>query len=412
MFFQKDFTLAEQDLQKMSVQQIIRSFLAENEQYLIDVRRHLHAHPELSYQEKETMEYVSAQLTKAGIEHQTNFGGYGIIGYIKGKNPDKKIIALRGDMDALPIDEQNDVTYKSCRKGVMHACGHDVHTTCLLGAALALNACKNDWEGTVKLIFQPAEERLPGGAFIMIKEGVLKNPDVETIAGQHVLPQLETGKVAFRPGISMASCDEIFITVKGKGGHGAMPHLAVDPVLVSAHIIVALQQIVSRRADPTMPTVLSIGKLQAEGTTNVIPQQVYMEGTLRTFDEQWRATAKEKIRSICENVAASMDAICELTILDGYPFLRNDEALTALARNAAEEYLGKENVEDLPVRMTAEDFSYYSQEIPAVFYRLGTGNQEKGIVSPIHTPTFDVDEKCLTIGAGVMAWIAFKQLAE
>jgi amidohydrolase len=356
------------------------------------------------------MAYISKQLTQAGIPHQTNVGGFGIVGMIEGNNPSSKVIALRGDMDALPIHEQNDVPYKSCNTGVMHACGHDVHTTCLLGAALALNGIKDQLEGSIKLIFQPAEERLPGGASIMIKEGVLENPRVETITGQHVLPQLETGKVAFRGGISMASCDEIFITVKGKGGHGAMPNNAIDPILVGSHIVVALQQVVSRNADPIMPTVLSIGKFIAEGTTNVIPEQVYMEGTLRTFDEKWRAIAKQKIKDICTGIATAMGAEVDVNILDGYPFLHNNEELTAQAKLWATEYLGEENVQELPIRMTAEDFSYYSQVVPACFYRLGTGNAARGITSPIHTPTFDVDENCLAIGAGLMAWIAYKQL--
>lgn len=394
----------------MSVQQKIKTIITEVEAQLIEVRRHLHSHPELSYQEQETMAYISKQLTQAGIPHQTNVGGFGIVGLIEGNNPSSKVIALRGDMDALPIHEQNEVPYKSCNTGVMHACGHDVHTTCLLGAALALNGIKDQLEGSIKLIFQPAEERLPGGASIMIKEGVLENPKVKTITGQHVLPQLETGKVAFRGGISMASCDEIFITVKGKGGHGAMPNHAVDPILVGSHIVVALQQVVSRNADPIMPTVLSIGKFIAEGTTNVIPEQVYMEGTLRTFDEKWRAIAKQKIKDICNGIATAMGAEVDINILDGYPFLHNNEELTAQAKLWATEYLGEENVQELPIRMTAEDFSYYSQVVPACFYRLGTGNAARGITSPIHTPTFDVDENCLAIGAGLMAWIAYKQL--
>lgn len=377
---------------------------------LVEMRRHLHVHPELSYQEKETAAFLVKKLESLGIPFEQNIGGYGVVGYIKGKNPTKKTIALRGDMDALPIVEQNEVAYKSCNVGVMHACGHDVHTTCLMGAAMILNEMKADLEGTIKLIFQPAEERLPGGASIMIKEGVLENPKVEAIFGQHVLPQLEVGKVAFRSGISMASCDEIFITVKGKGGHGAMPQLAIDPVLIAAHIIIALQQIVSRNANPTMPSVLTIGKIIGNGATNIIPDEVKMDGTLRTFDEKWRAEAKQKIKKIAEGIAESMGGSCEITILDGYPFLNNDEKLTLQANEDAIDYLGAENVMPLDLRMTAEDFSYYSQVVPACFYRLGTGNIEKGIVSPIHTPTFDVDERCLEVGAGLMAWLAVKAL--
>lgn len=377
---------------------------------LIAIRRHLHAHPELSFEEVETAKYISNKLTEYGIEHTTNVGGHGIVGLIKGNNPTKKIIALRADMDALPIEEKNTTEYISQNKGVMHACGHDVHTTCLLGAAKILNELKDEFDGTIKLIFQPAEEKLPGGASIMIKDGVLENPKVETIFGQHVLPQLETGKVAFKSGIAMASCDEIYITVKGKGGHGAVPHLAIDPILIASQLVIALQSVVSRNANPTLPSVLSIGKFIANGATNIIPDEVRLEGTFRTFDEKWRAEAHEKIKTICTNIVASFGGTCDVLIDIGYPFLKNDEATTTNAFELAQQYLGKENIEEMPARMTAEDFSYYSQLVPACFYRLGTGNISKGITSPIHTPTFDVDENCLKIGSGLMAWIAVNGL--
>ncbi len=377
---------------------------------LVSIRRHLHAHPELSYEEVVTSKFISKKLTEFGIEHQTNIGGHGIVGLIKGKNAGKKIIALRADMDALPIEEKNVTSYTSKNIGVMHACGHDVHTTSLLGAAKILNEIKEEFEGTIKLIFQPAEEKLPGGASIMIKDGVLENPKVESILGQHVLPQLETGKVSFRAGIAMASCDEIYITVHGKGGHGAVPHLAIDPILIASHMVIALQSIVSRNANPTMPSVLSIGKFIANGATNIIPENVILEGTFRTFDEKWRAEAKEKIISICNNIAASFGGTCDVEVEHGYPFLKNDETITNAAFELAKEYLGNDNVEEMPARMTAEDFSYYSQIVPACFYRLGTGNISKGIISPIHTPTFDVDENCLKIGSGLMAWLAVNEL--
>lgn len=392
------------------MKEIIQSLAAQYQEELIAVRRYLHAHPELSFEEVETAKFIASKLQEFGIEHQTNIGGNGIVGYIKGKNPDSKTIALRADIDALPIFEKNNCSYTSQNEGVMHACGHDVHTTCLLGAAKILNQIKEELNGTIKLIFQPAEEKLPGGASIMIKEGVLKNPRVESIYGQHVLPQLETGKVAFKSGISMASCDEIFITVKGKGGHGAVPHLAVDPILIASNIVIALQQIVSRNANPLMPSVLSIGKFIANGATNIIPEEVKMEGTFRTFDEKWRKEAHEKIKTICESIAEGFGGTCDVLIDVGYPFLNNDEILTNNAFQLAKEYLGEEHVEEMPARMTAEDFSYYSQVVPACFYRLGTGNAAKGITSPVHTPTFDVDENCLKIGAGLMAWIAANTL--
>ncbi len=394
----------------MNVYQYFHQRVLEIEQDLIATRRYLHAHPELSFQEEKTMAYVSERLSDLGISHTTNVGGYGIVGIIEGKNPSSKTIALRGDMDALPIWEKNEVEYASCNPGIMHACGHDVHTTNLLGAARLLNEIKEHFEGTVKLIFQPAEERLPGGASIMIKDGVLENPAVETIVGQHVLPQMEAGKVGFRPGIYMASCDEIFITVKGPGGHGAQPNLTIDTVLVASHIVVALQQVVSRRANPIIPSVLSIGKIIGNGATNVIPGEVHMEGTLRTFDEAWRAEAKQYIQDIVEGVARSMGAEVELRIEHGYPYLQNNDELTNQSIEWAKEYMGEENVEILPIRMTAEDFSYYTQIVPACFYRLGTGNIAKGITSSIHTPTFDIDESALKIGAGLMAWLAYKQL--
>lgn len=395
----------------MNAAQRIREQAEKMQDQLIETRRYLHAHPELSYQEQQTMEYVARQLEKVGIPFEKNIAGYGLVGYIRGNQPDSKTIALRGDMDALPIEEKNEVPYKSCNPGVMHACGHDVHTTCLLGAANILNSLRHELNGTIKLIFQPAEERLPGGASIMIKEGVLKNPDVETITGQHVLPQMEVGKVGFRPGIYMASCDELFITVKGKGGHGAQPNMTVDPVLVASHIVVALQQVVSRRANPILPSVLSIGKMIANGATNIIPEEVYMEGTFRTFDEKWREEAKNHIRQLVEGIAASMGAEVDLRIEHGYPYLKNDEQLTEQSFLWAKEYLGAENVELLPVRMTAEDFSYYTHLVPACFYRLGTGNAAKGITSGIHTPTFDIDESALPIGAGLMAYLAYRQLS-
>ncbi|HNM32171.1 MAG TPA: M20 family metallopeptidase [Chitinophagales bacterium] len=384
----------------------IQELAEQYQQDLVDIRRHLHAHPELSFHEEKTAAFISEKLHSFGIEHQTNIGGYGIVGYIKGKHPEKSTIALRADIDGLPIEEKNTCSYASQNNGVMHACGHDVHTTCLLGAAKILNELKDNLEGTIKLIFQPAEEKLPGGASILIKEGVLENPKVERIYGQHVLPQLETGKVAFKSGIAMASCDEIFITVKGKGGHGAMPNLAIDPVLIASHIVIALQQIVSRNNNPMMPSVLSIGKFIANGATNIIPEEVKMEGTFRTFDEVWRKQAHEKIKTICSSIAEGFGATCDVLIDVGYPFLKNDETLTNRAFELAKAYLGSENVEEMPARMTAEDFSYYSQVVPSCFYRLGTGNTAKGITSPVHTPTFDVDENCLKIGAGLMAWIA------
>lgn len=390
---------------KDKILSLSNSFHAE----VIGLRRHIHAHPELSFHEYETSAFVKKYLTELGIAY-TEMADTGIVALLKGGVPSENTIALRADMDALPIHETNDVPYKSKNAGIMHACGHDVHTSSLLGTAKILSELKNEFAGTVKFIFQPAEEKLPGGASLMIKEGALENPKPKSILGQHVMPLIETGKVGFRSGKYMASTDELYVTVKGKGGHGAMPHLNIDPVLIAAHIIVALQQIVSRNADPKTPSVLSFGKVIANGATNVIPDEVKLEGTFRTLDEKWRAEAKKQMKKLAEGIAESMGGSCEFTILDGYPFLINEEKLTASAKTAAEEYLGKENVLDLDVWMAAEDFAYYSQVTDACFYRLGTRNEARGITSSVHTSTFDIDENALHIGPGLMAYIALKQL--
>ena len=377
----------------------------------IAVRRHLHAHPELSYHEVETARFVAEQLSKTGVEFQTGIADNGIVALVKGKNPNKKTVALRGDMDALPITEANDVPYKSTNNGVMHACGHDAHTSSLLGALRILQETREHWEGTVKCIFQPAEEKLPGGASLMIAEGVLQNPRPEAIIGQHVYPVLEAGKVGFKPGIYMASADELYVTVKGKGGHGAMPQDCIDTIVITAQIISALQLVVSRYANPAIPSVLTFGKINSEGgATNVIPSVVRLEGTFRTLDESWRAAAHERMKKIAESIAEGMGGSCDFRIERGYPVLYNDEPLTVRAKQYAIDLLGPDRVVDLPLRMTSEDFAYYSHEIPGCFYRLGTRNEARGITSALHTPTFDLDETSLETGMALMAWLAVKEL--
>lgn len=390
----------------------IKQLAAQHLPETVAVRRHLHAHPELSFQETETSAFVCAKLDEWGIAYKAGYVKTGIVAHIHGKHPESKVIALRADLDALPITETNDVPYCSTNQGVMHACGHDVHTACLLGAARILHDMREEWSGTVKLVFQPGEERLPGGASLMIKEGALNTPPASAIFGQHVFPDLEVGKVGFRPGMYMASTDELFMTVLGKGGHAALPHTLIDPVLITAHILTSLQQVVSRRAKPGVPSVLSFGKMIANGATNIIPDKVELEGTFRTMDEEWRAEAHRIMVETAENVALGFGGRCELRIDRGYPFLVNDETLTAQAQQSARDFLGAENVVDLEMRMTAEDFSYYSQLMPACFYRLGTRNTAKGITSGLHTSTFNVDEASLEIGAGLMAWLAMEQLRQ
>jgi amidohydrolase len=377
----------------------------------ISIRRHLHQNPELSYQEFNTSRFVADKLAEMSIEHQHGVGVTGVVALIKGKNPEKKVIALRADMDALPILEANEVEYKSQNPGVMHACGHDVHTSSLLGTARILQELRADFEGTIKCIFQPGEERLPGGATLMIADGVLENPKPISIFGQHVHPPLRAGVIGLKGGVYMASTDEIYVTIKGKGGHGAMPQECIDPVVITAQIIVALQQIVSRYGDPGIPSVLTFGKINSTGgATNIIPNEVKLEGTFRTMNEKWRAEAHKRMKKLAESIAIGFGGTCEFNILRGYPVLFNNEKLTARTKKYAIEYLGKDKVVDLPYRMTAEDFAYYSQAMPACFYRLGTGNPERGITSALHTNTFDVDEAALETGIGLMTWLALQEL--
>lgn len=394
----------------MNLDQKIRDLAASHTNKVIEIRRHLHKHPELSFKEFETSAYIQKQLKETGIEFRNQIAGTGICALIKGRNPGKKVIALRADMDALPITEKNEVEYKSVNEGVMHACGHDVHSSSLLGTAIILNEIKDQFEGTVKLIFQPGEEKLPGGASLMIKEGVLRNPDAEGIIGQHVMPHIQAGKVGFRSGIYMASTDELYLRVKGKGGHGAMPHLNTDPVLITSHLIVAMQQIVSRIANPIMPSVLSFGKVIANGATNVIPDEVYIEGTFRTLNEAWRKEAHTRMEDIAYHLVHSMGGKLEFEIRKGYPVLHNDEKLTSRVRENAIQFMGKENCEELEIWMAAEDFAFYGKEIPSCFYRLGTRNEKLNITSSVHTPTFNIDESALTTGMGLMAWLAVREL--
>jgi amidohydrolase len=373
-------------------------------------RRHFHSYPELAFQEVETARFICGVLDEIGIPYQKGVAKTGIVAMIEGKNPKAKVVALRADMDALPINEMRNTEYRSRNEGLMHACGHDAHLACLLGTAQILNEIKSSLEGSIKLIFQPSEEKYPGGASVMIKEGVLENPKVDTIFGQHVLPTLDAGKIGMKPGKYMASTDEVYLTVKGRGGHAATPELNVDPVVIAAHIILALQQVVSRNATPSIPSVLSFGRVIANGRTNIIPDQVIIEGTFRTYNEEWRADAHEKIRTISSTLAKSMGGSCEVFIDRGYPFLVNDIETTRHAFKDAQEYLGKDNVVEVDLRMTAEDFAYFSQQLPGCFYRLGTRNEALDCTANLHTANFDIDEAALETGMGFMAWLAYKEL--
>ncbi len=383
-----------------AIKSLAKKYAAE----FIEIRRHLHAHPELSYQEFETSKFIQGKLTEFGIPFSL-MATTGVVGILEGKNPGSRILALRADMDALPIREENDIPYRSKNEGVMHACGHDVHTTCLLGAAKILNELKDEWEGTVKLIFQPGEEKNPGGASYMIRDGVLENPKPQGILALHVHTAMEVGKLSFRSGQVMASADEIYITVKGKGGHAASPHLAVDPILIGSHLIIALQQVLSRNNNPFNPSVLSITSFTGGNTTNVIPNEVKMMGTFRAMDETWRFRAHDLIRTIGTDLVRSMGGELDLHIDVGYPCVINNEKLNAAAREKAEEFLGAANVSETELRMGAEDFGYYAQQIPACFFRLGTMNTAKGITAGVHTPVFNIDESAIEVGMGMMAWL-------
>lgn len=390
------------------IQEKAESVFAE----VLEVRRHIHQHPELSFKEFETSKYICSLLDRMGIPYTTGHVKTGIIALIKGKNPEKKVVLLRADMDALPITEQNKTDYVSKNQGVMHACGHDVHSASVIGAAQILNQFKNEFEGTVKIIFQPGEEVLPGGASLMIKEGVLKNPNVNVAVAQHVYPSMETGKVGFRSGMYMASTDEIYLTITGKGGHAAMPTDYNNPLLIASEVLLELKKKFPNNGKSEIPTVLAFGKIEGAGATNVIPECVKIEGTFRTMDEKWRTEAHDIITKTILEVCTKNNARADINIMRGYPFLVNDKTVTETCRKAAIEYLGTKNVEELPLRMTAEDFAYFSQELPCCFYRLGTGNKAKGITAGVHTPTFDIDEDALKIGSGLMAWLALEQLKE
>ncbi len=373
------------------------------------IRHHIHANPELSFQEYNTAEFISGKLTEMGISHTTGVAGTGIVALIEGRNPGKKCVALRADMDALPIQEKNETAYCSKNDGVMHACGHDVHSSCLLGAAHILNDIKDSFEGTVKLIFQPGEEKHPGGASLMIKDGVLENPKPDAIFALHVYPHQVTGTLGFRAGQYMASADEIYITIEGKGGHAALPHQTVDTIAIAAMLITGLQQVVSRKSNPLIPSVLTFGKIAGGFATNVIPDKVEILGTFRTMDETWRYEAHKWIKDFTKNTCEAYGAKVTIEIPPGYPSLFNDPALTAKAEEWGRAYVGTENVHELDLRMAGEDFSFYTHHVPGCFFRIGTSKGGQ-FTAPVHNPYFDIDEEAMKTGMGMMAWCAVQEL--
>lgn len=390
---------------------IIKAYAKSLIPSIVNIRRDLHQHPELSFKEKRTSELIKSFLAKHGIQFTEGWAGYGIVATIRG-NADGPLVMLRADMDALPIQEENDVPYRSVEDGIMHACGHDVHTSSLLGAAVILNEHKAHILGEIRLIFQPGEEKLPGGASMMIDEGLFNVGKPDWIIAQHVHPPLQAGHVGFRSGLYMASADEIYITIKGKGGHAATPHLCIDPIVIAARVVTALQEMISRTKDPMSPGVLTIGRIWSDGgATNVIPDSVHMEGTLRAMDERWRSDTHQRIKTLIEHLCIASGATSETKIVIGYPSLINDDKVTSMCREAAVQYLGEDKVHELPLRMTSEDFAFYTQLAPASFYRLGTGWEDAGRNFPVHSNRFDINEDALETGMGLLAYIALSDLS-
>jgi amidohydrolase len=386
----------------------IEKRVAEYFDEIIAIRRHLHKYPELSFEEFETSDFICKKLDEWGVKYRKGIVKTGIVAEIEGKEKGK-IIGFRADMDALPVKEENSFDFRSLNEGVMHACGHDMHTASLLGTIRILKDFSHLLKGKIKFVFQPGEERIPGGANLMIQEGLFQDEEPELMIAQHVYPDLETGKAGFRPGEYMASSDEIYITVEGKGGHAALPERLRDPILIASHLIIALQQLVSRNNKPGVPSVLSIGKVKADGAVNIIPDKVYLEGTFRTMNEEWRQKAHQNIQKITEKLCESMGGRAEIEIRKGYPVLYNDPELCEKLQSFASEIMGGDNVIDLDIRMTAEDFAYFSHKYPSVLFRTGTTGTARG--GGLHTSTLNIDENAIKISMSLFSWMAVRLLS-
>lgn len=397
----------------MDLSNTIKKIASEIFDDIVAKRRHLHKYPELSFKEYETSLYIKKSLDELKIPWRS-IVETGVIATIAGKNSSKsqKVVALRADMDALPIEEKTNFNFKSVNKGVMHACGHDMHVSSLLGVAKILKRLEETFSGSVLLIFQPGEENLPGGASKIIEEGILSDSGVNIVIGQHIVPNIESGKISFHKGNFMASMDEVRIKVIGKGGHGAEPQNVKDPVVAASNIIVTLQQIISRFSNPGTPSILSFGNIEAKGTTNIIPDSVYMEGTFRTMDESWRKIAHEKIKNIATSVAKGLDCDCSVEVKEGYPSLYNDISLTEKLQGFSAEILGEENTIKSEIWMASEDFAYYSQSFSSCFYLLGGSYKDKTEENFLHTSTLDLNEEALMTGMSVMSYITLKYLEE
>ena len=372
---------------------------------IVSIRKWLHKNPELSFNEKKTSNYICSVLKKNKIQYVDNVGGYGVVATINGSNSNGKVVAFRADMDALPINEQNEVEYKSINEGVMHACGHDVHTAILLGTAIIINKLSQKLDGTIKFIFQPAEEKLPGGASLMIKDGVLDNPKVDQIIALHVFPEMEVGNLGFRSGQYMAACDELEITVNGIGGHAALPAKTINPITVASELILETKKLISTISKDNI-YVLEFGDFHAYGASNVIPEKAIIKGTFRTMDEDFRVNACKLLLKKSKEIEKKYGAQCNFKIIKGYPSLYNNPDLTHKCSSLASDYLGENKIKNLPIRMASEDFSFYSQKCSACFFRLGVRNEKKGITHLVHTPKFDIDHHAIEIGVGVMSYFA------